>query len=202
MLIAQSYSHFPILVALSKSTPEMRTNGPEGALYLQLGHHSRPPRCRVARITCMRAINLLLELCLTLLSSIAECNNALIYPGLGLGAIVSQSRTMSDTMLLAGTQALASLAPALKNPDEALLPDFQGMKPYLATTACSNHHALQMRNAQTLKWPLRSQSKRLRKDRRGSNGRRTKCVRGLKLNNGSRFMERTSMTLRVRFRLL
>lgn len=30
-------------------------------------------------------------------------------------------------MLLAGTQALASLAPALKDPDQALLPDFQGM---------------------------------------------------------------------------
>ncbi|CAE6459169.1 unnamed protein product [Rhizoctonia solani] len=56
---------------------------------------------------------------------IAECNNALIYPGLGLGAIVSQSRSMSDTMLLAGTQALASLAPALKDPGQALLPDFQ-----------------------------------------------------------------------------
>ncbi|ELU42583.1 nad-dependent malic enzyme [Rhizoctonia solani AG-1 IA] len=56
---------------------------------------------------------------------IAECNNALIYPGLGLGAIVSKSRSMSDTMLLAGTQALASLAPALKDPDQALLPDFQ-----------------------------------------------------------------------------
>ncbi|QRV94013.1 malate dehydrogenase [Ceratobasidium sp. AG-Ba] len=59
---------------------------------------------------------------------IAECNNALIYPGLGLGAIISQSRTMSDTMLLAGTQALASLAPALKDPDQALLPDFQDAK--------------------------------------------------------------------------
>ncbi|CAE6430444.1 unnamed protein product [Rhizoctonia solani] len=56
---------------------------------------------------------------------IAECNNALIYPGLGLGAIVSKSRSMSDKMLLAGTQALASLAPALKDPDQALLPDFQ-----------------------------------------------------------------------------
>lgn len=74
--------------------------------------------------------NLFVELSLTFLPSIAECNNALIYPGLGLGAIISQSRTMSDTMLLAGTQALASLAPALKDPDQALLPDFQGMYPY------------------------------------------------------------------------
>jgi hypothetical protein len=34
---------------------------------------------------------------------------------------------MSDTMLLAGNQALALLAPALKDPDQALLPDFQGV---------------------------------------------------------------------------
>ncbi|CAK5264346.1 unnamed protein product [Mycena citricolor] len=55
---------------------------------------------------------------------IAECNNALIYPGLGLGAILSKSKCMTDTMLIAGARRLASLAPALKDPDEALLPDF------------------------------------------------------------------------------
>ncbi|KAF7337551.1 Malic enzyme [Mycena sanguinolenta] len=55
---------------------------------------------------------------------IAECNNALIYPGLGFGAIITKSRRMTDTMLIAGAQRLASLSPALKDPDDALLPDF------------------------------------------------------------------------------
>ncbi|KAF7302697.1 Malic enzyme [Mycena chlorophos] len=55
---------------------------------------------------------------------IAECNNALIYPGLGFGAIISKSRRMTDTMIIAGARKLASLAPALKDPDDALLPDF------------------------------------------------------------------------------
>ncbi|KIY65940.1 hypothetical protein CYLTODRAFT_399575 [Cylindrobasidium torrendii FP15055 ss-10] len=55
---------------------------------------------------------------------IAECNNALIYPGLGFGAMLSQSRAVSDTMIIAGAQRLASLSPALKDPDDALLPDF------------------------------------------------------------------------------
>ncbi|EED85241.1 predicted protein [Postia placenta Mad-698-R] len=50
--------------------------------------------------------------------------DALIYPGLGFGAIVSSSRALTDTMIIAGTQRLASLAPALKDPDDALLPDF------------------------------------------------------------------------------
>ena len=69
-------------------------------------------------------------------SRIAECNNALIYPGLGFGAILSQSRRMTDTMLIVGAKRLASLSPAIQaatsseisNPyvynGEALLPDF------------------------------------------------------------------------------
>jgi len=55
---------------------------------------------------------------------IAECNNALIYPGLGFGTIVSKSRQMTDTMIIAGARRLASLSPALQDPDAALLPDF------------------------------------------------------------------------------
>lgn len=73
--------------------------------------------------------------------SVAECNSkldqhrisfhgliffidALIYPGLGFGAMLSRSRTLTDSMIIAGTQRLASLSPALKNPEDALLPDF------------------------------------------------------------------------------
>ncbi|KAH9923201.1 uncharacterized protein BXZ73DRAFT_51094 [Epithele typhae] len=55
---------------------------------------------------------------------IAECNNALIYPGLGFGAMITQARKLSDKMIIAGAQRLASLSPALKDPDNALLPDF------------------------------------------------------------------------------
>ncbi|GJE89634.1 NAD-dependent malic enzyme [Phanerochaete sordida] len=55
---------------------------------------------------------------------IAECNNALIYPGLGFGTMITQSRSMTDRMIIAGTQRLAALAPALKDPDLPLLPDF------------------------------------------------------------------------------
>ncbi|KAG1813881.1 uncharacterized protein BJ212DRAFT_1514481 [Suillus subaureus] len=56
---------------------------------------------------------------------IAECNNALIYPGLGFGSMLSQSRQMTDGMIIAGAQRLAALSPALKDPDSGLLPDFQ-----------------------------------------------------------------------------
>ena len=54
----------------------------------------------------------------------ASLLDALIYPGLGLGAIVSGARALSDGMIIAGAQRLASLSPALQDPDSALLPDF------------------------------------------------------------------------------
>ena len=42
-----------------------------------------------------------------------------------MGTVVSRSRSLTDSMILAGARRLASLAPALKDPDDALLPDFQ-----------------------------------------------------------------------------
>ena len=56
--------------------------------------------------------------------SIAECNNALVYPGLGFGAMLAKSKRVTDTMIIAGAQRLAALSPALADPDDALLPDF------------------------------------------------------------------------------
>ena len=50
--------------------------------------------------------------------------DALIYPGLGFGSMITQASTMTDTMIIAGTRRLASLAPALRDPDLPLLPDF------------------------------------------------------------------------------
>ncbi|KAG6852145.1 hypothetical protein C0991_002628 [Blastosporella zonata] len=54
----------------------------------------------------------------------AKTPNALIYPGLGFGAMLSKSRHMTDSMIIAGALRLASLSPALSDPDDALLPDF------------------------------------------------------------------------------
>lgn len=38
---------------------------------------------------------------------------------------MSRSRQVSKGMIVAGTKALAELSPALKDPDAALLPDFE-----------------------------------------------------------------------------
>jgi malate dehydrogenase (oxaloacetate-decarboxylating) len=51
-------------------------------------------------------------------------SDALIYPGLGFGAMCTQSRKVTDEMIITAAKRLASLSPALADPDEALLPDF------------------------------------------------------------------------------
>ncbi|WWD21006.1 hypothetical protein CI109_105487 [Kwoniella shandongensis] len=60
--------------------------------------------------------------------TVAQTNNALIYPALGLGAILSRSRTISNSMLMAGVHALANLSPALHNPEASLLPDLADVR--------------------------------------------------------------------------
>ncbi|ODN91425.1 malate dehydrogenase (oxaloacetate-decarboxylating) [Cryptococcus wingfieldii CBS 7118] len=59
---------------------------------------------------------------------VAQTNNALIYPALGLGAILSRSKTISNSMLMAGVNSLASLSPALSNPEASLLPDLADVR--------------------------------------------------------------------------
>ena len=59
---------------------------------------------------------------------VAQTNNALIYPALGLGTILARARTISPSMLMAGVHALASLSPALDNPEASLLPDLADVR--------------------------------------------------------------------------
>lgn len=63
-----------------------------------------------------------------IVDEVAQTNNALIYPALGLGAILARSRTISPSMLMAGVHALASLSPALHNPEASLLPDLADVR--------------------------------------------------------------------------
>ena len=52
---------------------------------------------------------------------IAQCNNVYIFPAIGLGVVASDSRRVSDAMMLAAARALAENSPALKDSSASLL---------------------------------------------------------------------------------
>lgn len=53
----------------------------------------------------------------------AQCNNALAFPGIGLGIIVSGAKRLTDNMLWAAVQAICDSSPAQLNAEKPLLPD-------------------------------------------------------------------------------
>jgi malate dehydrogenase (oxaloacetate-decarboxylating) len=65
---------------------------------------------------------------------IGQANNALIYPGIGLGAIVSRAEHVTDHMLLAASEAIAGLVDA-NRAGAGLLPDVENLRAASATVA-------------------------------------------------------------------
>ena len=65
---------------------------------------------------------------------VAQANNALIFPGLGLGVTVSRARRVSDGMLAAGADALARLSDAT-TPGAAVLPPVTSLRAVSAAVA-------------------------------------------------------------------
>ncbi|UKZ75971.1 hypothetical protein TrVFT333_003667 [Trichoderma virens FT-333] len=59
---------------------------------------------------------------------IAECNNSVVFPGIGLGCILSRAKLLTDRMLVAAVQGVASLSPTLKDPTATLLPDVEEVR--------------------------------------------------------------------------
>ena len=65
---------------------------------------------------------------------IAHANNAMLYPGLGLGAIVSRASRISDRMFAAAASAVSSLV-TVRQPGASLLPQIDDLRNVSSTVA-------------------------------------------------------------------
>jgi len=56
---------------------------------------------------------------------IGQCNNAFIFPGVGLGVVASGARRVTDQMFVAAARALSEWSPARRDADAALYPPLE-----------------------------------------------------------------------------
>ena len=55
--------------------------------------------------------------------NISQCNNSYIFPGIGLGVLAVNANRVTESMLMASSNALADCSPMLQDPNADLLPD-------------------------------------------------------------------------------
>ncbi|KAK0745690.1 hypothetical protein B0T18DRAFT_437902 [Schizothecium vesticola] len=62
--------------------------------------------------------------------SIAECNNSVVFPGIGLGSVLSRASRVTDKMLVAATKAVAEMGPAMEEGESTapLLPGVEAVR--------------------------------------------------------------------------
>lgn len=100
----------PIILPLSnptekaEATPEAILEATEGRALIATGTPFPPARWKDK------------------LLSIAQCNNALSFPGIGKGLLLSQAKRLTKDILWAACEALSEQSPALKDPLAPLLP--------------------------------------------------------------------------------
>ncbi len=74
---------------------------------------------------------------------ISQCNNVFIFPAVGLAAVASGARRVSDGMLIAAARRLAELSPALGDPAASLLPPLGELRSVAVEIACAIGEAAQ-----------------------------------------------------------
>jgi malate dehydrogenase (oxaloacetate-decarboxylating) len=93
---------------------------------------------------------------------IGQCNNAFIFPGVGLGIITSGARRVTDAMFSAAACVLSEFSPALSDPAGALYPSLESVREIsyqvaLAVGAEAIHAGLsQLRSVNALEVALKS----------------------------------------------
>jgi malate dehydrogenase (oxaloacetate-decarboxylating) len=59
---------------------------------------------------------------------VGECNNSVVFPGIGLGCVLSRSKHLTDRMLVAAVEGVSSMSPVLKDSTAPLLPDVSSVR--------------------------------------------------------------------------
>ncbi|HSE21886.1 MAG TPA: NAD-dependent malic enzyme [Pyrinomonadaceae bacterium] len=59
---------------------------------------------------------------------VGQCNNAFIFPGLGLGVIASRARRVTEAMFSAAARVLSEFSPALNDPAGPLFPPLEKVR--------------------------------------------------------------------------
>ncbi|QOY92153.1 NAD-dependent malic enzyme [Paludibaculum fermentans] len=82
---------------------------------------------------------------------VAQVNNAMLYPGLALGAIVSQASRISDGMFIAAASAVSSLV-TVRQPGASILPHIDDLRSVSATVAVAVAEAAVVENLAGVKF--------------------------------------------------
>jgi malate dehydrogenase (oxaloacetate-decarboxylating) len=59
---------------------------------------------------------------------IAECNNSVVFPGIGLGAVLCRAKQVTDKMLISAVEGIVEMSPALKDLTQPLLPGVDAVR--------------------------------------------------------------------------
>ena len=59
---------------------------------------------------------------------IGQCNNAFIFPGVGLGVIASGAQRVTDGMFVVAARVLSEYSPAMSDPDSPLYPPLESVR--------------------------------------------------------------------------
>jgi malate dehydrogenase (oxaloacetate-decarboxylating) len=60
--------------------------------------------------------------------NVAECNNSVVFPGIGLGSVLCRASKVTDKMLVAAVQGVADMSPALKDDTAPLVPGVENVR--------------------------------------------------------------------------